>query len=99
MGTFKLSVTNQTGFEAAFALKRGTREFGDALMGALNAWAGCPHTLTFDKKALRMPYFQIIELIGTIAAGAAPCCDLGWPGLESAGYPASLTRSQLQVSE
>jgi hypothetical protein len=28
---------------------------------SLNAWAGCPHTLTFDKRALRMPYFQLIS--------------------------------------
>jgi predicted nucleic-acid-binding protein len=48
-------------FEAAFALKRGTGEFEDALIGALNAWAGCQHTLTFDKRALRMPYFQLIS--------------------------------------
>jgi predicted nucleic-acid-binding protein len=47
-------------FEAAFALKRGTGEFEDALIGALNTWAGCPHTLTFDKRALRLPYFQLI---------------------------------------
>ena len=31
-------------FEAAFALKRGTGEFEDALIGALNAWAGCSRT-------------------------------------------------------
>src|SRR6202050_4515170 len=48
-------------FEAAFALKRGIGEFEDALIGALNAWAGCPRTLTFDKRALRMPYFQEID--------------------------------------
>jgi predicted nucleic-acid-binding protein len=47
-------------FKAAFALKRGTGEFEDALIGALNAWTGCPHTLTFDKSALRMPYFELI---------------------------------------
>jgi predicted nucleic-acid-binding protein len=56
-----LEVQNaQQVFEAVLALKRGTGEFEDALIGALNAWAGCPHTLTFDKKALRMPYFQLI---------------------------------------
>jgi predicted nucleic-acid-binding protein len=56
-----LEVQNeQQVFEAAFALKRGTGEFEDALIGALNAWAGCPHTLTFDKRALRMPYFELI---------------------------------------
>jgi predicted nucleic-acid-binding protein len=48
-----LEVQNgQQVFEAAFALKRGTGEFEDALIGALNAWAAYPHTLTFDKKAL-----------------------------------------------
>ena len=57
-----LEVQNgQQVFEAAFALKRGTGEFEDALVGALNAWAGCSHTLTFDKRALRMPYFQLIS--------------------------------------
>ena len=57
-----LEVQNgQQVFEAAFALKRGTGEFEDALVGALNAWAGCSHTLTFDKRALRMPYFQLLS--------------------------------------
>lgn len=56
-----LEVQNeQQVFEAAYALKRGTGEFEDALTGALNAWAGCPHTLTFDKRAARMPYFQLM---------------------------------------
>jgi predicted nucleic-acid-binding protein len=56
-----LEVQNdQQVFEAAFALKRGTGEFEDALIGALNAWAGCPHTLTFDERALRMPHFELI---------------------------------------
>ncbi len=57
-----LEVQNeQQVFEAVFALKRGAGEFEDALIGALNAWAGCPYTLTFDKRALRMPYFQLID--------------------------------------
>ncbi len=56
-----LKVQNeQQVFEAAFALKRGTGEFEDALIGALNAWTGCSHTLTFDRKAARLPYFQVI---------------------------------------
>jgi predicted nucleic-acid-binding protein len=54
-----LEVQNeQQVFEAVFALKRGTGEFEDALIGALNAWAGCSHTLTFDRKAARLPHFQ-----------------------------------------
>jgi hypothetical protein len=44
--------SEQQVFEASFALRRGTGEFEDALIGALNAWAAYPHTLTFDKKAL-----------------------------------------------
>jgi predicted nucleic-acid-binding protein len=45
-------------FEAVFALKTGAGEFEDALIGALNSWAGCSHTLTFDRKAARLPPFQ-----------------------------------------
>ena len=56
-----LEVQNeQQVFEAAFALKRDTGEFEDALIGALNAWAGCSSTLTFDRKAARLPHFQVI---------------------------------------
>jgi predicted nucleic-acid-binding protein len=56
-----LEVQNeQQVFDAAFALKRGTGEFEDALIGSLNAWAGCIGTLTFDKRASRLPYFQLI---------------------------------------
>ena len=47
-------------FEAAFALKRGTGEFEDALIGALNAWAGCSRTLTFDRKTARLRYFRVM---------------------------------------
>jgi predicted nucleic-acid-binding protein len=48
-------------FEAAFALKRGTGEFEDALTGALGAWAGCTVTLSFDRKTGPLPYFRAIE--------------------------------------
>jgi predicted nucleic-acid-binding protein len=56
-----LEVQNeQQVFEAVFALKRGTGEFEDALIGALDTWAGCSRTLTFDRKAARLPHFQVI---------------------------------------
>ena len=57
-----LEVQNeQQVFEAAFAVKRGTGEFEDAVdSGALDAWAGCCRTLTFDRKAERLPDFQVI---------------------------------------
>lgn len=46
-------------FEAMYALKRGTAEFEDALIGALNRWAGCSTTYTFDRKAARLPDFSL----------------------------------------
>jgi predicted nucleic-acid-binding protein len=56
-----LEVQNeQQVFDAIFALKRGTGEFDHALIGALNAWSGCSYTLTFDRKAARMPRFRAI---------------------------------------
>ena len=48
-------------FEAAYALKRGNAEFEDALIGALNSWAGCSTTLTFDQRVARLPGFQKIN--------------------------------------
>jgi len=57
-----LEVQNeQQVFDALFALKSGSGEFEDALIGALNAWAGCSYTLTFDRKAARMPRFRAIH--------------------------------------
>jgi predicted nucleic-acid-binding protein len=47
-------------FEAAFAFRHGTGEFEDALIGALNAYAGCSCTLTFDRKAARLTHFHMV---------------------------------------
>ncbi len=47
-------------FEAVYALRSGAGQFEDALIGALNAWDGCSYTLTFDKRAARLSYFQVI---------------------------------------
>jgi predicted nucleic-acid-binding protein len=56
-----LEVQNeQQVFEAAFALKGGAGKFEDALIGSLNAWAGCSCTLTFDQRASRLPHFQLV---------------------------------------
>jgi predicted nucleic-acid-binding protein len=56
-----LEVQNeQQVFDAVFALKRGTGEFEDVLIGALNAWAGCSNTVTFDRKAARLRRFRAI---------------------------------------
>ncbi|HLJ26915.1 MAG TPA: type II toxin-antitoxin system VapC family toxin [Candidatus Angelobacter sp.] len=46
-------------FAAMVALKQGRGAFADALIAELGARAGCTHTLTFDKKALRLPHFRL----------------------------------------
>ncbi len=48
-------------FEAAYALKRGSGEFEDALIGALNIWAGCSETITFDRRTSRLPNFRVLS--------------------------------------
>ncbi|HEY6350284.1 MAG TPA: type II toxin-antitoxin system VapC family toxin [Candidatus Angelobacter sp.] len=47
-------------FAATMALKQGVGTFPDALVGELSAKAGCAHTLTFDRKALRLPGFKLL---------------------------------------
>jgi predicted nucleic-acid-binding protein len=44
-------------FVAMIALKEGVGSFADALIAELGARAGCEHTLTFDRKALRITGF------------------------------------------
>ena len=46
-------------FTAMIALKESPGSFPDALIGALGAKAGCAATLTFDRKALRLPDFEL----------------------------------------
>ena len=46
-------------FTAMVALSEGRGSFGDALIAALGVKAGCIHTLTFDRKALRLPEFAM----------------------------------------
>jgi predicted nucleic-acid-binding protein len=47
-------------FTAMIALKEGHGAFADALIGALGARAGCSRTLTFDRKASRLPGFELV---------------------------------------
>lgn len=46
-------------FAALIALKEGQGSFADAVIAALGAKAGCPHTLSFDREALRLPGFRL----------------------------------------
>ena len=57
--TFEVQSEQQV-FEAAFALKRGLGEFEDALISALNTWAGCTETVTFDRRTSRLPNIRIL---------------------------------------
>jgi predicted nucleic-acid-binding protein len=45
-------------FIAMVALREGRGSFADALIGALGTRAGCLYTLTFDRKAVRLPRFE-----------------------------------------
>ena len=47
-------------FLAMVALKRKHGAFADALIGGISAKAGCSHTVTFDRKALRLPGFELL---------------------------------------
>jgi len=46
-------------FTAMIALQKGHGSFADALIGSLGAKAGCARTLTFDRKARRLPGFEL----------------------------------------
>jgi predicted nucleic-acid-binding protein len=45
-------------FAATVTLKENQGSFADALIAALGVKAGCAGTLTFDRKALRLPGFR-----------------------------------------
>ncbi len=47
-------------FTAMTALKENHGSFSDALIGAMDASAGCSTTLTFDRKAARLAQFQLL---------------------------------------
>jgi predicted nucleic-acid-binding protein len=44
---------------ALTAVWEGRGSFSDALIAALSAQAGCSRTVTFDRKALRLPGFEL----------------------------------------
>lgn len=47
-------------FTAMIAVKERQGSFADALIGALGFRAGCSRTLTFDRRAVRLPGFALI---------------------------------------
>lgn len=48
-------------FAAMRLLARGGADFSDALIGGLARRAGCAHTVTFDRKASRLPGFALLS--------------------------------------
>lgn len=46
-------------FAAMVALKRGQGSFADAVIAAVGTRRGCSRTLTFDRKAARLPGFEL----------------------------------------
>ena len=56
-----LAIENeQEVFTAMVALKRGRGSFADALIAELGARVGCTRTMTFDRKAVRLPGFKLV---------------------------------------
>ncbi len=47
-------------FTAMIAFKDGRGSFADALIGALAAKAGCSRIVTFDRRARRLPGFELL---------------------------------------
>lgn len=50
-------------FAAMIALKTGKGSFADSLIGALGKKVGCSSTVTFDKRALRLPGFAPLRTV------------------------------------
>jgi predicted nucleic-acid-binding protein len=49
-------------FTATVALREGRGSFADALIAALDARAGCSATVTFDRRALQLPGFELLSV-------------------------------------
>jgi predicted nucleic-acid-binding protein len=47
-------------YEASAAVKDGQATFADALIAAIGRTEGCDVTLTFDRKAARLPGFELV---------------------------------------
>jgi len=52
--------SEQAVFAAMIHLKHDGSAFADALIAELGTEAGCSHTLTFDRKALRLATFKLV---------------------------------------
>lgn len=46
--------------EAVRDFRKGRAEFVDCLIGRMNLFAGCSHTVTFDRKAAKLTGFKLL---------------------------------------
>ncbi|MGA7460876.1 MAG: type II toxin-antitoxin system VapC family toxin [Candidatus Korobacteraceae bacterium] len=61
LGADALIVEHEAAVATALtALWEDRGDFADALIGAINAQSGCSRTITFDRKALRLPGFELL---------------------------------------
>ena len=51
---------DQAVFSALIALRQNRAPFARALIGELNAKAGCTATVTFDRRAVQSPGFELL---------------------------------------
>lgn len=48
-------------YDAMVALREERGDFAGCLIAAFGTLAGCTHTLTFDRKAARLPGFELLQ--------------------------------------
>jgi predicted nucleic-acid-binding protein len=60
--TAQLDVESSNDVAAAVKdYRRGVADFADCLLVRVNAAAGCTHTVTFDRKAAKLPGFELLK--------------------------------------
>jgi predicted nucleic-acid-binding protein len=62
LATVQLRAANATAVGVALQrFRSSTADFADCLIGVNNAGAGCEYTATFDRKASKLPEFQLLS--------------------------------------
>jgi predicted nucleic-acid-binding protein len=62
LATVQLRAANATAVGTALQrFRSSTADFADCLIGVNNAGAGCEYTATFDRKASKLPEFQLLS--------------------------------------
>ena len=62
LATAQLRAANPTGISAALQrFRAGSADFADCLIGVNNVNSGCEYTVTFDRKASKLPEFRLLS--------------------------------------